>query len=121
MFGGSLCALLFGTLSLGLRVLGLRARWISGLGRSCDDLLLDVNEFASNSVQLLLLAGRGRWGALMPQIPREFVFDVSEAEFDLVDDGCLECAQHVVLGDGVDQKVVVLRLLRADVVDGFRE
>ena len=121
MFGGNLCALLFGTLSLGLWVLVLRTRWIPGLRRSCDDLLLDVNEFASNSVQLLLLAGRGRWGVLMPQIPREFVLDVSEAKFDLVDDGCLERAQHVVLGDGVDEEVVAFRLFRADVIDGFRK
>ena len=65
-----LCALLFGALSLGLRVLVLWTRWISGLRRSCDDFLLDVDEFASNGVQLLLLAGRGRWRVLMPQIPR---------------------------------------------------
>ena len=121
VFGGSLCALLFGTLSLGLRVLDLRARWISSLGRSCDDLLLDIDELASNSVQLLLLAGRGRWGALMPQIPREFVLDVPEAKFDLVDDGCLERAQHVVLGNGVDEEVVALCLLGADVIDSFGE
>ena len=121
MFGDGLCALLFGTLSLGFWVLVLRARWIPSLGRSCDDLLLDVNELASNSVQLLLLAGRGRWGALMPQIPHEFLLDVSEAKFDFVDYGRLERAQHIVLGDGVDEEVVVLCLLRADVVNGFCE
>ena len=86
VFRGSLCALLFGTLSLSLQVLGLWARWIPSLRRSCDNFLLNVYDFVSDGVQLLLLAGQSIWGALMPQIPHEFVLNLSEVEFDLMDD-----------------------------------